>query len=154
MFRKLIPFVAVAALFFTAEGLQAQSGSGCCSKKNKSECSKESKEKKAAAEESIQFSTITHDQLLQLMQEEGIYLLDARGESTYNEGHIDGAILFANFTLPEDKNTRMIFYCGGPKCSAAPKAARKVIEEGYTNVMVYHGGWMEWSEMASSQAGL
>ena len=150
MLKKLIPFAAAAALFFSAEGLQAQAGGGCCSNKSKSECTKKNEKK---AEETIQFSSITHDQLLQLITE-GTVVLDARGEESYNEGHIDGAVLFANFTLPEDKSTPMVFYCGGPKCSAAPKAARKVIEDGYSNVMVYNGGWMEWSEMASSQAGL
>ena len=151
MFKKLIPFAAAAALFFSAEGLQAHSGSGCCSKKKEAgECTKKQEKK---AEETIQFSTITHEQLLQLI-EEGVYVIDARGEESYKEGHIDGAVLFSSFTLPEDKNARMIFYCGGPKCSAAPKAARKTIDEGSTNVMVYHGGWMEWNEMTSSQAGL
>ena len=81
-------------------------------------------------------------------------IIDARGEASYNKGHIDGAILFANYTLPEDKSAAMVLYCGGPRCSAAPRAARKLIKDGYSNVMVFHGGWLEWNEQESSQAGL
>ena len=158
MIKRLIPFVAAAALFFSADGLMAQSGNGCSGKKSASECAKKCEGKKDSkskekATEGVQFSTITYDQLLQLM-EQGVQVIDARGAESYDKGHIDGAVLFSNYTLPEDKEVQLVFYCGGPKCAAAPRAARKVMEEGYENVMVFHGGWLEWSENAGSQAGL
>ncbi|MCE2502507.1 MAG: rhodanese-like domain-containing protein [Chlorobi bacterium] len=157
MIKRLIPFAAAFALFFSAEALQAQAGGSCSSKKSASKCAKKckgSKQKKSEEKsEEIQFSSITYDQLLQLM-EENVYVIDARGEESYNKGHIEGAVLFSHFTLPEDKDVAMVFYCGGPRCSAAPRAARKVLKDGYTNVMVFRGGWLEWNENATSQAGL
>ena len=158
MIKRLIPFAAAIALFFSADALQAQAGSGCSGKKSASECAKrcEGKKEKKTEEKSeeIQFSTITLDQLQDFLANESATIIDARGEESYNNGHIDGAVLFANYTLPEDKSAVLVFYCGGPKCSAAPRAARKVMQEGYSNVMVFHGGWLEWNEHASSQAGL
>lgn len=157
MMKKMIPFMAAAALFLGADTLQAQSG---CSK-SASECSKKcgpkSEQKAAETPAPVEFSAISHDQLLELQKAEGVIIFDARNAESFAEGHIDGAVLYTSNALPEDKATSMVFYCGGPRCSAAPKAARGAIELGYTNVMVFTGGWMEWTanlDDSGSQAGL
>ncbi len=164
--KRILSILAGTLLFFGADALQAQSSCTStkaeCAKKCETKAAKECKsscekkcdgEKKAASSE-IEFASITHAQLETLLSAGGVMLYDARGAESYEKGHIDGAILFANAALPTDKNAPMIFYCGGPRCSAAPKAARQMISDGYTNVMVFTGGWHEWSTAASDQAGL
>ena len=85
----------------------------------------------------------------------GAVLVDARRSTSFTEGHIAGAInvpvsddnAYAN--LPSDKNTKLIFYCGGPACSASTKCAKKARAAGYVNVAEFKGGFPEWSEKQS-----
>lgn len=150
MLKRLIPFLAAGAMFFGASGLYAQSQ---CTKGADAKCAQKCADKKAKGAEEVKFSQVTLEQLNTMLAAGSVTVIDARDQASYDKGHIDGALHLASFTFPEDKNASMIFYCGGPMCSAAPKAARKAISEGYTNVMVFTGGWLEWNE-GDSQAGL
>jgi rhodanese-related sulfurtransferase len=84
-----------------------------------------------------------------MLQAGNVTIVDARDANSFAAGHINGAINLASTTLPADKNTKLVFYCGGTFCSAAPKAAKMAIAQGYKNVMVFHGGWAEWSKAQS-----
>ena len=149
--NRLMTFLAAGFLLFGADTLLAQSS---CSKMTEKECSKKCDGEKSAATE-IEFATITREQLVEILTAGSAIVFDARGQESYDAGHIDGSVLYAGATLPEDRAAAIVFYCGGPRCAAAPKAARAAIEEGYTNVMVFTGGWLEWSEgSGSDQAGL
>ena len=46
--------------------------------------------------------------------------------------------------LPADKNTVLVFYCGGLKCRLSHKSAKKAIDLGYTNVNVFAEGYPVW----------
>lgn len=50
--------------------------------------------------------------------------------------------------LPKDKDTLLIFYCGGLKCPLSHKSAFKARELGYTNVKVYAKGFPNWKKNA------
>lgn len=154
MLKRMIPLLAAGAMFFGGNALYAQShcsgSSAKCSQKCSDKKEKATEEKKAA---DVQFSQVTREQLNALLAEGTVTVVDARDQASYDKGHIDGAMHLASFTFPEDKNASLVFYCGGPMCAAAPRAARKAISEGYANVMVFTGGWLEWSE-GDSQAGL
>lgn len=86
----------------------------------------------------------------------GFVLIDSRPPAKYNEGHINGAInipdaqfdAFAHL-LPADKEKILIFYCGGLDCPLSPSSAKKAIELGYTNVMVYQEGIVTWQKAAN-----
>ncbi|MCK8825471.1 rhodanese-like domain-containing protein [Fuchsiella alkaliacetigena] len=85
------------------------------------------------------------------MPEWDFVIVDSRPESAYNEGHINGAINIpdAEFEarsdlLPEDKDKKIIFYCGGLHCPLSADSARKAEELGYTNVHVYQEGVEYW----------
>lgn len=155
MIKKLMPFVAAGMILFSADAVMAQSS--CSSKASSSECKKkcDGEKKSTTATSEFEFTSITIEQLSEMLGAGSVYVYDARSQESYDKGHIDGSILFANATLPADKNTPLVFYCGGPRCSAAPKAARAVLADGYTNVMVFTGGWLDWSNAAGNdQAGL
>lgn len=89
--------------------------------------------------------TITKDELASLIQNGGVTIFDARSADQFAAGHVDGAVLYAKASLPEDKSATLVFYCGGVKCAAATKAAKKALEAGYANVLVFRGGWSEWN---------
>ena len=69
----------------------------------------------------------------------------------YDTGHIPGAISipdtqFDEMTdqLPEDKETLLVFYCGGFHCKLSHKSAAKAIAMGYGNVRVFAAGYPAW----------
>ena len=89
----------------------------------------------------------------------GAILVDARGAQSYANGHIENAINIpcrgADETysvLPADRNTQVVFYCGGPACSASNKGATAAARLGYTNVAEYKGGYPEWKSQQPAAA--
>ena len=80
----------------------------------------------------------------------GATLVDARNAEQYAAGHIPGAINVptgddaALTRLPADKTAQLIFYCGGPACSARTNCAAKVQALGYAKLAQYKGGYPEW----------
>ena len=79
-------------------------------------------------------------------------MVDANGVSTREKyGVIPGALLLTSSDfdvaeLPEAKSASLVFYCSSTMCSAAPTAARKAIEAGYTDVHVLPEGIRGWVE--------
>jgi rhodanese-related sulfurtransferase len=132
-----------AGLFIGASDLQAQcSGSGA-KKANASCCASKKNDAKIT-----EAKVVTKDEVAELVNATNVTIIDARDEESYAAGHIDGAVNFVKAELPADKNAKLIFYCGGEKCPAASKAARKAMENGYKNVMVFRGGWAEWNKQS------
>jgi len=85
--------------------------------------------------------------------EAGAVLVDSRGPKSYAKGHIEGAISIpwrdqeAYSQLPENKKTALIFYCGGPQCSASARGCDEAQKRGYTNISEFKGGYPEWSKL-------
>ncbi|MBT2968578.1 MAG: rhodanese-like domain-containing protein [Candidatus Thiodiazotropha sp. (ex Ctena orbiculata)] len=83
----------------------------------------------------------------------GASIVDARPARKFKKGHLPGAIniparQFDEMvdTLPADKNTPLIFYCGGYKCPLSPKSAAKAIALGYTKVRLFQAGFPAWKK--------
>lgn len=103
-----------------------------------------------APEASVEIPVFNWDQVSAAMGN-GAILVDSRGANSYAKGHIEGAISVpcksgdeGYAALPEDKATQLIFYCGGPACSASNKGALAASERGYTKLAEYKGGYPEW----------
>lgn len=86
---------------------------------------------------------------------DGNYLLvDARPGVRYEQGHIPTSVSlpFPSWDekhkeiLPENKDTLLVFYCGGETCSLSPKSAEKAKKLGYKNVKVYVAGMPAWKK--------
>ena len=83
---------------------------------------------------------------------DNVMLIDARPyKPKYISGHIPMAVSipdsqFDKMTdkLPADKNSLLIFYCGGLKCKLSHKSAMKAEKLGYTNVKVFAQGYPVW----------
>jgi len=81
-----------------------------------------------------------------------VMLIDARPyKPKYIKGHIPMAVSIPNSQfdkmtdkLPADKDTLLIFYCGGLKCKLSHKSATKAEKLGYTNVKVFAEGYPKW----------
>ena len=83
----------------------------------------------------------------------GTVFIDARFTGDYKVGHLDGAI-----NLPVDSNdielhkataeiskdADIVLYCQSSRCKFAEIVALKLIEEGYSNISIFRGGWIEW----------
>jgi len=87
----------------------------------------------------------------------GVVFLDARHEDFYTyEGHIEGAVSlpFEGFDVAfarvkdrlPSKDRELVCYCSGYGCEESAEIAKLLIEHGYRRVLVYEGGWPEWTE--------
>jgi rhodanese-related sulfurtransferase len=74
----------------------------------------------AAAQE---FSDMTAEGIKSMIEaKKGIFIVDARGEDAFRQGHIPGAVnitpeMFSRIQdfLPKDKDAFLVFYCTGGK---------------------------------------
>lgn len=97
---------------------------------------------------------ITTDEIVDLMDSKKKFFIgDARPKKKYNIGHIRGSfftppsLLKKDFSvLPKDKNTLLIFYCGGTSCPLSPNAAKIASTHGWKNVKVYVAGYPAWKD--------
>ena len=101
-------------------------------------------------------------QHLSIPMSEDVMLIDARPfKPKYIKGHIPMAVSipdsqFDKMTdkLPTDKNSLLIFYCGGLKCKLSHKSATKAEKLGYTNVKVFAEGYPKWMSEKSHYASV
>jgi len=85
----------------------------------------------------------------------GYMLVDSRPEQRWEEAHIPTSIAIPfdqmeamKDRLPKDKNTLIIFYCGGVHCTLSPMAMTLAETWGYTNLKVYQQGEPGWADAA------
>lgn len=88
---------------------------------------------------------------LQQLTEQGepVVLIDVNRPERWQQGHVPGARYQEpggdmTGTLPAEKDATLVFYCSGPLCSKAPKAARRAEQMGYTDVRVMSAGITGW----------
>lgn len=89
-----------------------------------------------------------------------VVVIDSRPAARqYDPGHIPGAINIPDSkfdsmagSLPQDKNTLLIFYCGGVDCMLSHNSAFKAEKLGYTNVRVYADGFPDWAAKGAGQS--
>ncbi len=79
--------------------------------------------------------------------------IDARGFKLYKKSTIMGSINVpvkkypaVKGLMPSDKNAVIVTFCNGFKCEKSDELAELLMNDGYTNVKVYKGGYPEWKE--------
>jgi rhodanese-related sulfurtransferase len=89
-----------------------------------------------------------------LLDADAALFLDARDPSEYASGHIPGALrLTRDDVLADPARARalpvrgrpIITYCEGGECEASLDLARALVDAGFRKVLVYGGGFPEWS---------
>ena len=109
-------------------------------------------------EEEEEISTFTEPAAITLEQayklyNTGVIFIDARDESDFLAGHITNAI-----NIPFDdydnhkqkleqlsKKKPMVIYCAGTDCDLSHLLANLLFEQGFKQVYVFFGGWIEWT---------
>jgi rhodanese-related sulfurtransferase len=112
--------------------------------------------------EEIASGVVTRDRLEELLAGGGIVLIDARLPGEFEAGHIEGAINIPYEKLPEyyerltatvPLDATIVCYCQSPTCDDSPNLARELEFLGYKNLILYMGGWDEWSRTADPRTG-
>lgn len=92
-------------------------------------------------------------------KEKKVTPVDANGtETRAKHGVIPGAVLLTSSSkydlkeLPANKDAQLVFYCANQKCSASEAAARRAMENGYTNVAVLPEGIAGWKQAGQPTA--
>jgi rhodanese-related sulfurtransferase len=110
----------------------------------------------AAAETSWQYTNIVDaafvGQYATVPMAEDVMIIDSRPlKPKYVKGHIPMAVSMPYSQmdkmldqLPENKDSLLIFYCGGLACKLSHKAAYKAEALGYTNIKVFAEGYPGW----------
>ena len=86
-------------------------------------------------------------------------VVDARPPRKFKKAHVPGAVSVPTTrfdqmhdALPEDKDTELVFYCGGYHCTLSVKGATKARALGYTNAKVFQAGYPAWKEAYGSES--
>ncbi|CAN5353905.1 hypothetical protein BH23VER1_BH23VER1_08130 [soil metagenome] len=99
-----------------------------------------------------EFPDISINELNKAIEAKEVAVIDVMGTNSYKAGHIPTAIDYASKkkelakALPEDKDTLIVAYCGGPACSAYKQAAVAAKELGYKNIKHLSAGISGWKE--------
>lgn len=93
------------------------------------------------------YNSIDKQAVKQKLKDAKVQIIDIRGKSEYNEGHIDGAENVFIGTMDEnldkvDKEKDVIIYCGSGNRSAI--AYSLLVAKGFNNILNYGGGWSDW----------
>lgn len=97
----------------------------------------------------LTYEQISAEEAKSLMDTEKDYIIiDARTESEFAEGHIEGAILIPEYEIAEraqkelpDKDALILVYCRSGRRSKI--ASDELVKLGYTNVKEF-GGIIDW----------
>jgi len=98
--------------------------------------------------------TIDRQKLNERLANDDLTLVEVLAEKYYRKFHLPGAVnvpLDDEFdrriqdTVP-DKNRTVVVYCLDTECDASRKAAQRLDELGYQNVLDYEAGKMDWQE--------
>jgi rhodanese-related sulfurtransferase len=99
-----------------------------------------------------EFADVSVKEVKALTESKKGVIIDVNGSKSYAKGHVPGALdwetIEANLaaTLPKDKDTLIVAYCGGPKCMAYQRAAKAASALGYKNVKHMSAGIAGWKE--------
>jgi rhodanese-related sulfurtransferase len=92
-------------------------------------------------------------------KEKKVTPVDANGKDTRSsQGVIPGAVLLTSSSqydvkeLPADKTGKLVFYCANQKCGASHAAAKRALENGYTDVAVLPDGIAGWKQAGQPTA--
>ena len=101
-------------------------------------------------EKNMTYTSITMEEAKDIFQNSGDYIiLDVRRADEFSEGHIPGAVNYANEDILQDKpevlpdlEQTIYVYCRSGRRSK--EAADKLVQMGYTNIIEI-GGILDWT---------
>jgi rhodanese-related sulfurtransferase len=107
------------------------------------------------------YQTIDRTQLLAQLAKDYPVIVDARHPADYAAGHIPGAINISVDASDAQRRDVMrnipldhpvVIYCQSSTCPYAPLLAAGFRSDGRSQLMLYRGGWLDWSTNLSADA--
>jgi rhodanese-related sulfurtransferase len=108
----------------------------------------------AVSAEEAASGQMARDRVKRLLDAGAIVLVDARPAREYQAGHIAGAIsvpyenfadYYSDLTATVPHGSVIVCYCQSETCDDSENLARELRFMGYERVLLYKGGWDEWS---------
>ena len=99
---------------------------------------------------------VTVTQVREFVDKKSVVIIDAREAPEYAAGHIPGAVNMpfdevitdtARLEAFDQQGKPILVYCGGVTCELSMKLGFALIAAGKNKVLVYTGGWPEWTAM-------
>jgi rhodanese-related sulfurtransferase len=102
-------------------------------------------------------STVGLEEFLAAVNGKRTIILDARPSVFFAQGHVPGALNLARDDFARDYrhlasvlkpaiDKPVIVYCSGGDCHDSRLVANALLSLGFSNVSVFTGGWLAWSE--------
>ena len=95
--------------------------------------------------------TVDFPEVYQVWKDDSAIFVDGRTADTFKGGHIPGAINIPVgevsqqlSVLPEDKNVRLIVYCGSANCPLSYHLLKQLQRYNYTNIQIFQRGIEGW----------
>jgi len=99
-----------------------------------------------------EFPDVSIKEVKALTESKKAVIIDVNGTESYQKGHVPGALNFEAIqdklasSLPADKDTLIVAYCGNPKFKAYKQAAEAAAKLGYKNVKHMSAGISGWKD--------
>jgi len=108
--------------------------------------------------------TLKRDKLKQMLDAgESLFLIDVLSHEQFEKTHIPGS---HNIPLADkdfvreveqvvgDKGPKIVVYCSSFQCTASPKAAKKLDQAGFRQVLDFAGGIQDWQNAGYPVEGM
>ncbi len=110
----------------------------------------------APAFDSFPVETVELDEFRSAVEQKHDLILDARSSSSYQRGHVPGAVNLSRedfaqdyvrlrATLDKAKEEPIMVYCSGGDCHDSKMVAQALTSLGFSQVRVFIGGWTAWT---------
>lgn len=105
-----------------------------------------------------EYPDISINELQKAIKNGKVAVIDVNGARSYKKGHIPTAIDFSSTgknlakSLPKDKSTLVVSYCGGPGCRAYKRGADAAAKLGYKNIKHLSAGISGWKRAGAELA--
>ncbi len=96
---------------------------------------------------------VSEKKVQELLDSDTVFI-DARFERDFEAGHLEGAISVPVNTTDEErqmktanipKDARIVLYCQSAGCKYAEKVAIRLLDDDFSNISIFKGGWQEWA---------
>jgi 3-mercaptopyruvate sulfurtransferase SseA len=102
---------------------------------------------------------VDYDFVLRAISEQSHILLDARSSADYEAGQISGAFSLPASSQLDDQDVfsillnedKLLIYCDGVDCDDSLMLALNLRDLGFTNLVIYPGGWSEWVQKETEE---
>jgi rhodanese-related sulfurtransferase len=91
-------------------------------------------------------------------EQDGYALVNVLAPDVFMKEHIPDSINIPakeldRFEKKFSRDKEIVVYCASQQCDASPKAARELMERGFSNVYDYEGGMKSWKQAGNAIEG-